>query len=128
MFLAIVLFFFSTFLIMTQGTFSLGRNVRSQFLLEPQYTSLNHGSYGSIPKALLPVLQDLHLKAEVNPDRWLRREMFPILDKNKKVLADLIHANPNELVYVFNAMTGINTVARSLPLEAGDKIIYVSVE
>jgi hypothetical protein len=24
-------------------------------------------------------------------------------------------------------MTGINTVARSLPLEAGDKIIYVSI-
>lgn len=128
MFLAITFILLLNLLIMTQGTSSLGRNIRSQFLLESQYTSLNHGSYGSIPKSLLPVLQDLRLKSEVNPDRWLRREMFPILDKNKKVLADLIHADPNELVYVFNAMTGINTVARSLPLEAGDKIIYVSIE
>jgi selenocysteine lyase/cysteine desulfurase len=110
---------------MTSATSELGRNIRSQFLLDPEYTSLNHGSYGSIPKALVPVLQDLHLKSEVNPDRWLRREMFPETEKNRETLAQLIHARPEELVFVFNAMTGINTVARSLPLEAGDKIIYV---
>ncbi|KAL9541866.1 hypothetical protein PS6_010099 [Mucor atramentarius] len=109
---------------MTQGTAQFGRNLRSQFLLEPQYTSLNHGSYGSIPRALLPVLEDLRLKSEVNPDRWLRREMFPVIERNKKVVADLVHVDPQELVFVFNAMTGINTVARSLPLEAGDKVIY----
>jgi selenocysteine lyase/cysteine desulfurase len=105
----------------------LGRHIRSQFLLEPNYTSLNHGSYGSIPKVIVPVLQDLHAKAEINPDRWLRREMFPEIDKNKATLAELIHSDPEELVFVFNAMTGINTVARSLPLEAGDKIIYVTL-
>lgn len=104
---------------------NLGRNIRSQFLLDPKYTSLNHGSYGSIPKTLVPLLQELHLKSELNPDRWLRREMFPELDKNKETLAKLIHTDPKELVFVFNAMTGINTVARSLPLESGDKILYV---
>ncbi|KAG2209157.1 pyridoxal phosphate-dependent transferase [Mucor mucedo] len=102
----------------------LGRNIRSQFLFDPKYTSLNHGSYGSIPKALVPVMQDLRLKSEVNPDRWLRREMFPELQKNKETLAELVHVDPQELVFVFNAMTGINTVARSLPLAAGDKVIY----
>jgi selenocysteine lyase/cysteine desulfurase len=105
----------------------LGRGIRSQFLLEAKYTSLNHGSFGSIPKQLVPILNDLRLKSEINPDRWLRREMFPELDKNKETLANLIHADPEELVFVFNAMTGINTVARSLPLEAGDKVIYVSI-
>ncbi|CAO3644355.1 unnamed protein product [Mucor fragilis] len=109
---------------MTQGTTQFGRSLRSQFLLEANYTSLNHGSYGSIPRALLPVLEDLRLKSEVNPDRWLRREMFPVIENNKKVVADLVRVDPQELVFVFNAMTGINTVARSLPLEAGDKVIY----
>lgn len=104
----------------------LGRNIRSQFLFEPDYISLNHGSYGSIPKMLVPVLHDLRMKSEVNPDRWLRREMFTEIDKNRNTLANLVHADPQELVFVFNAMTGINTVARSLPLEAGDKILYVS--
>ncbi|GAA5810552.1 hypothetical protein MFLAVUS_003975 [Mucor flavus] len=102
----------------------LGRNIRSQFLFEPDYISLNHGSYGSIPKMLVPVLHDLRMKSEVNPDRWLRREMFTEIDKNRNTLANLVHADPQELVFVFNAMTGINTVARSLPLEAGDKILY----
>ncbi|GAN07230.1 PLP-dependent transferase [Mucor ambiguus] len=113
-----------TFITMTQGSIQFGRSLRSQFLLEPQYTSLNHGSYGSIPRVLLPVLEELRLKSEVNPDRWLRREMFPVIEKNKQVVADLVNADPQELVFVFNAMTGINTVARSLPLEAGDKVIY----
>lgn len=107
-------------------TLSLGRNIRSQFLLDSNYTPLNHGSYGSIPKALVSVLQDFHTKAEINPDRWLRRDMFPEIEKNKATLAELIHADPAELVFVFNAMTGINTVARSLPMEAGDKVIYVT--
>ncbi|KAK4510466.1 Senecionine N-oxygenase [Mucor velutinosus] len=111
---------------MTQGATKFGRSLRSQFLLEPQYTPLNHGSYGSIPRVLLPVLEDLRLKAEVNPDRWLRREMFPVIERNKQVVADLVHVDPQELVFVFNSMTGINTVARSLPLEAGDKVIYFS--
>lgn len=123
----LLLFFFSTFIVMTQGTTQFGKSLRSQFLLEPQYTSLNHGSYGSIPRALLPVLDELRLKSEVNPDRWLRREMFPVIEKNKRVVADLVHVDPQELVFVFNAMTGINTVARSLPLEAGDKILYVCI-
>lgn len=105
----------------------LGRDIRSQFLFDPKYTSLNHGSFGSVPKALVPVMQDLHLKSELNPDRWLRREMFPELKKNKATLAELVQADPDELVFVLNAMTGINTVARSLPLAAGDKVIYVSI-
>lgn len=105
----------------------LGRNIREQFLFDPKYTSLNHGSFGALPKVLVPLLQDLHLKSEMNPDRWLRRDMFPEIEKNKETLAQLIHAHPDELVFVFNAMTGINTVARSVPFEAGDKIIYVSL-
>lgn len=105
--------------------YTFGRGLRSHFLFESNYTSLNHGSYGSIPKSLLPILQDLRLKSEMNPDRWLRREMFPEIEKNKEALAQLVNAEPNELVFVFNAMTGINTVARSLPLEKGDKVLYV---
>lgn len=104
----------------------LGRDIRSQFLFDPKYISLNHGAYGSMPKVLVPILQDLRMKAEANPDRWLRRDMFPELAKSQKALANLIHADPQELVFVFNAMTGVNTVARSLVLEPGDKILYVN--
>lgn len=104
---------------------SFGRDLRSQFLFDANYTSLNHGSYGSIPKDLVPVSQDLRLKAELNPDRWLRRDMFPEIEKNKQSLAQLVNADSQELVFVFNAMTGINTVARSLVFEKGDKVLYV---
>ncbi|KAI9478391.1 MAG: pyridoxal phosphate-dependent transferase [Benjaminiella poitrasii] len=105
---------------------SFGRHLRSHFLLDPKYTSLNHGSFGTMPKAIVPHLNELRMKAETNPDRWLRRDMFPVIEENKKTLASIVHADPEELVFVFNAMTGINTVARSLPVKAGDKIIYFS--
>ncbi|OBZ84790.1 hypothetical protein A0J61_07158 [Choanephora cucurbitarum] len=101
-----------------------GKHLRSEFLIEPEFTPLNHGSYGALPKALLPIIQEFRMKAEASPDRWLKREVFPLIDRNKAAIAELIHADPNELVFVFNAMTGINTVARSLPLKAGDKVLY----
>ncbi|KAI8063646.1 pyridoxal phosphate-dependent transferase [Gilbertella persicaria] len=102
----------------------LGKQVRDQFLFEPDYTPLNHGSYGALPKPLLSTLSELRQKVEQNPDRWLRRDMFPELDANKASIANLVHVNPQELVFVFNAMTGINTVARSLALQPSDKILY----
>jgi selenocysteine lyase/cysteine desulfurase len=103
-----------------------GKQVLGDFFLEDGYVSLNHGSYGTYPKVIRPVLHDLQLKAEVNPDRWLRRDMFAEMDKNKQAVSALLHCSPDELVFVTNAMTGINTVLRSIPLSPGDKIICVS--
>ncbi|ORZ09240.1 PLP-dependent transferase [Absidia repens] len=103
-----------------------GRSLRSEFFMEDGYTPLNHGSFGVYPKALRPYLHQYQLQAEINPDKFLRREMFPILDKNRERLAGLVHCDPQEIVFVTNASVGINSVVRSLMLHPTEKLLCFS--
>lgn len=51
-----------------------------------------------------------------------------MLAQSRAVLAQHIGAKPEHLVYVPNATSGVNTVARSLPLRAGDEILSTDHE
>ncbi|KAI9020957.1 pyridoxal phosphate-dependent transferase [Phycomyces nitens] len=102
---------------------AFGKHLRADFFLEEDYTPLNHGSYGSSPRFLHPVLHEYQLRSEQHPDRWLRREMFPVLDKNKEILSRLINCDPKDIVFVTNASNAVNSIMRSLPFEEGDKIL-----
>lgn len=46
----------------------------------------------------------------------------------RKPLAEYVNCDADDLVYVPNATTGLNTVARSLPLETGDEIVTTDHE
>ncbi|KAL0095145.1 pyridoxal phosphate-dependent transferase [Phycomyces blakesleeanus] len=104
-------------------TTSFGKHLRSDFFFEEDYTPLNHGSFGCYPRSLLPVLHEYQMKAEQHPDRWLRRDMFPVLDKNREILAKLINCDAKDIVFVTNASNAVNSILRSLPFEEGDKIL-----
>ncbi|KAI8093111.1 pyridoxal phosphate-dependent transferase [Halteromyces radiatus] len=103
-----------------------GRALRTEFLLEDGYTPLNHGSFGVCPKSIRQYLQHYQLLSELNPDKFLRLEMFPLLQKNKNRLAELLQCDPNELVFVINASSGINAVVRSLMLRPNEKLLCFS--
>lgn len=105
---------------------AFGHALRSKLFLEPDYVPLNHGSFGVIPRSIHPLLHELQERSERFPDRWLRRDMFPVIQRNRDRLAELVHCDPEELVFVTNATYGINSVVRSLPLKPGDKVLCVS--
>lgn len=104
-----------------------GRTLRSDFFFEENYISLNHGSYGTYPKKIQQKIQYWQNEAEKKPDRFFRREIWPLLEKNKKLVADLIHCQVDELVFVTNCSVGINAVLRSLILNKKDKVLCVSL-
>ncbi|CAO3625096.1 unnamed protein product [Cunninghamella echinulata] len=59
--------------------------------------------------------------------------MFPLLDKNRKILADLLRCDMNELVFITNCSVGMNAIIRSLIKNKEDKVLcfntaYNSVE
>jgi hypothetical protein len=110
---------------MTKATF--GKSLRKDFFLEPQYVPVNHGSFGVYPKAIRPLLHELQDKAEAHPDRWNRFEMKPIIRANLDRLSKMINCDADDLVFVPNASQGINTVLRSFPFKAGDKILCVCI-
>ncbi|KAG1079428.1 hypothetical protein G6F42_023773 [Rhizopus arrhizus] len=103
-----------------------GKALRSDFSFHPDYTPLNHGSYGTYPKVIKPILRAYQDTAEEHPDRWNRFEQHPVLEKNLKLVGQMINCDHKDLSFLPNASQGANNVLRSFPFKAGDKILYVS--
>jgi isopenicillin-N epimerase len=70
----------------------------------------------------------LERRLEKQPVRFLQRELFGLLAEARECLGGYIHADPMDLALIPNATTGVNIVARSLPLEAGDEVVLTDHE
>jgi len=102
--------------------------MKNLFLLDPSLVFLNHGSFGACPAQVLENCQGWQREMERNPVEFLGRRSAKLLAHSRAVLAQYIGAKPEHLVYVPNATSGVNTVARSLPLRAGDEILSTDHE
>ena len=98
-------------------------SLRSQFLLEPEVIFLNHGSFGATPRPVLEEYQVWQRRLEAQPVRFLARESQENFRATREVLAAYLGADPANLVYIPNATFGVNIVARSFDLQAGDEIL-----
>ena len=96
--------------------------------LDPKISFLNHGSFGACP---LPVLQEqagLRRLMEADPVRFLDRELEGRLDEARAELARFVGADADDLAFIPNATTGVNTVLRSLRFDLGDEILATDME
>ncbi|MEH2142914.1 aminotransferase class V-fold PLP-dependent enzyme [Nostoc sp.] len=96
--------------------------------LDPAVTFLNHGSFGACPKQVLAVQQRLRLQLEQEPLRFFGREWEPLLDDARSKLAGFVGADVQDLVFVPNATTGVNSVLRSLTFSPEDEILTTNHE
>jgi isopenicillin-N epimerase len=89
---------------------------------------LNHGSFGPSPK----VVQDEYLESsrrlESQPMNFFIREMEERFDSGLSFLAKFVGTARNNLVYVDNATMGMNVVAASVRLKAGDEVLVTDHE
>ena len=102
--------------------------MRDQFLLDPGITFLNHGSFGACPREVFDAFQRWQLELERNPVEFLGRRSAELLAASRVQLAAYVGASAEHLVYVPNATTGVNIVARSLPLQPGDEVLATDHE
>ena len=63
---------------------------------------------------------------EREPVDFLVRKMTPLLDESRNALAELIGADPADVVFVQNATAGVNSVLRSLEFRPGDEILVTA--
>ena len=91
-------------------------------------TFLNHGSFGACPKQVLAVQQRLRSQLEQEPLRFFGRESEPLLDDARSKLAAFVGADVQDLVFVPNATTGVNSVLRSLTFSPEDEILTTNHE
>lgn len=94
-----------------------------RWTLDPSVAMLNHGSFGACPRVVLEVQQRYRLQMEQEPVRFFTREREPLLDAARDSLAEFLHADSADLVFVRNATEGVNCVLRSLRFDRGDELL-----
>jgi selenocysteine lyase/cysteine desulfurase len=115
---------------------AFGHPMLAEFNLDPNYTNVNQGSYGSTPTKVRQATEQLVVAAEANPDLWFRSNMtsngnsvyINLLLESREALAAYIKAPRNETSIVDNASHGINAVLRSVPAFLEKKgILYLDL-
>jgi isopenicillin-N epimerase len=91
--------------------------------LDPQVTFLNHGSFGSCPRPVLKFQRALQDRLERQPVGFLIDEFEAFWDDARRSLAQFVGADADDLVFVPNATTGVNTILRSLEFKRGDELL-----
>jgi isopenicillin-N epimerase len=103
-------------------------SLRDSFLLRPDVVFLNHGSFGACPRPVFEAYQAWQLELEHQPVEFLGRRFTALMREARQALGTFVGASADDLVYVPNATTGLNTVARSLPLNPGDEVLSTDHE
>lgn len=98
------------------------------WMLDPNIVFLNHGSFGSCPRPVLEFQQTLRERIERQPVQFLWRDLEGLLDEARGVLAQFLCAAAENLVFVPNATSGVNTVLRSLQFKTGDELLVTDQE
>lgn len=106
---------------------AFGSQCRSLFSLEPNTCFLNHNAYGTAVKPVLQAQAHFANQMESNPDRFVRREAPAALRQAASKLAQYLHAEPEDVVFVTNATTGMNAVLQSLDLQEGDEVLCLNL-
>jgi len=102
--------------------------LKSQFLLNPDITYLNFGSFGACPKPVFEDYQKWQLLLESEPCQFIAVNGIKYLQHSREALAAFINCNADDLVYTTNPTYAINIIAKSLNLESGDEILATNIE
>ena len=114
-----------------------GHAMREHWVLDPEYTYLNHGTVGAPPRRVLERQQTLRDELERQPARFMLRELAGLqlapwraesrIREAARSVAGFLGARSEDLVFVSNATTGLNAVLRSIPLAAGDEVLMTDL-
>ena len=108
----------------------MDENLAALFLLDPEVTFLNHGSFGACPRPVFEAYQRWQLKLERQPVAFLdpNRGLSSWMREARVALAGVVGADADDLVGLTNATVGLNIVAQSLDLKPGDEILTTDHE
>lgn len=103
-------------------------DIRSLFLLNPDITYLNHGSFGACPKPIFDAYQKWQLELEREPVQFITKRSSTALSEAKRPLADCIGCQPDDFVFCTNPTFAVNQIVNSLRLGPDDEVLTTNHE
>ena len=97
--------------------------MREHFLIDPDVIFLNHGSFGATPRPVFEAYQEFQQRLELDPVRFLQREMPALFHHARRRLAKFLGARAPDVVFVPNPTFAINTIVRCLDLKLSDEVL-----
>jgi isopenicillin-N epimerase len=104
------------------------QNLKDQFLLNPEITYLNHGSFGACPKLIFENYQHWQRTLEFEPVQFFTKKSYEALSISKKLLAQYIGCDAEDFFFIQNPTMAINQVVKSLNLKQGDEVLSTNHE
>jgi selenocysteine lyase/cysteine desulfurase len=99
----------------------------AHFAFSPDYTPVNHGSYGTHPISVRAAHLALRAEVEAAPDPFIAFDFHDRLAKERAATANMLNCPLDELVFVPNATTGTDTVLKNMIWETGDVVLCYEV-
>nr|XP_022334137.1 hercynylcysteine sulfoxide lyase-like isoform X2 [Crassostrea virginica] len=93
------------------------------FHFEEGYIFVNHGAYGEVPVKIRDKQKQLLDTMNDNTGKYFREVTPRMYMEAITAAAAFLGADPNNLVLVQNATSGVNTVLRAFPWKQGDEIL-----
>ena len=103
-------------------------SLRGAYQLSPNILYLNHGSIGTIPRAVSRARIAYLNLCETNP--WLYMwggAWAPLVDSVRQRVAAYIGASPDTVALTHNTTEGFNLLASGLDLDPGDEVLFSSL-
>lgn len=96
---------------------------RSEWLLDPDVTFLNHGSFGARLRRVAAAQRRYQDRFESQPLAFLDREGPDLLRDARRRLGAFLGVGPDDFGFTSNATDAVATVLRSLRFDAGDEVV-----
>jgi isopenicillin-N epimerase len=101
---------------------------QSLWSLDSKVTFLNHGSFGACPTAILDFQRDLRAEMEREPVYFFEHTLGERMTQARHEVGRFLNSDAENISYVTNATSGVNTVLRSLILNADDELLVTDHE
>ncbi len=106
----------------------MNTDLSTHFLLNPDITFLNFGSFGACVKPVFEKYQQYQLELEQEPVQFITVKGLEYLQTSREALAKFLHCHADDVVYVTNPSYAVNIIAKSFPLKEGDEILTTDLE
>lgn len=100
-----------------------GHAARRCFFIEDGCIYLNHGAYGAIARPVAEAADAWRQRIEAQPTRFMNEELPALVRNSAVALGAYVGARGEDIVFLDNVTSAINSVLRSLVLLPGDEVV-----